>query len=88
MTAKLTITKAGESWGEIGHRTHQQESEFVAERRLDWVAFSIKQGARNSYDDAPKGAESQPEAVAAIVLSPHQVRTLAAFLASLPDDAQ
>lgn len=80
---KLTVTKPGESWGEPGARTHQQDSELVAHERAGWVTFSVKQGAVNKYGaDPEKGAE----AVAAISITYEDAHTLGAFLLSLPKE--
>lgn len=82
MEAKLTLTKPAASWGAQGERTHAQPSELVAEATSGWVVFSIKAGAVNAHDVK----YSSPEAVAAISLTMEHVRSLAAFLASLPPD--
>ena len=84
MQAKITLTKAGESWGEAGRRTHTQDSELTVETRAGWVSFSIKQGAVNAPEGDPE--RSRPEAVALVNLTREHARTLAAFLASLPDE--
>ncbi len=84
MHAKLTLTKTHESHGETGRRYHQDDSELVAEDRFGTLVLSVKQGARRSPEDAPKGMESTPESVAAIHLTRDDALTLWTFLRALP----
>lgn len=86
MRAKITITKVHESHGEPGRRYHQDDSRLVAEERQGWLVISVKQGARRSPPHAHPGSESTPESVGVIALSRDEVRSLAAFLASLPSE--
>jgi hypothetical protein len=82
--SKLSLTKPGDSWGEAPRRTHQQESELVAEAGMGWVTFSIKQGAVNAPAGGPE--PSRLEQVAAITLTRAHARALAAFLNTLPEE--
>jgi hypothetical protein len=82
--AKLALTKRGDSWGEAGHRTHTQDSELVAIVHGDTVSFAVKQGAVNAPAGDPE--RSRPEQAAMVNLTLAHARTLAAFLASLPDE--
>jgi hypothetical protein len=79
--SKLTLTRAGESWGAQGERSHMQESVVSAEIDAGLFTLRIHQGALNSYDPQ----HSRPDTEARIFLTLADARTLATFLASHPD---